>query len=394
MKSRMSMYVATILFAGLTIFARVPVWAQTFTLLHAFVGGTDGGAPWAGLVLDGAGNLYGTTSQGGLGLFGCPQGCGTVYKVNTTGKETVLHSFGLSATDGASPMYGSLFRDAAGNLYGTTGYGGTHNSGTVFRVSPTGKETVLYSFAGGTDGGFPYAGVVRDKVGNLYGTTYVRGSGCAPYGCGTVFKVNSSGAENVLYSFTGTPDGAHPYGLVRDNVGNLYGTTAQGGTTGLGTVFEVNSAGKETAKYSFTGGTDGAIPYAGVVRDSAGNLYGTVAFAGANGLGVVFKVNTAGEETVLYSFTGGTDGGIPFAGVIRDSAGNLYGTTTQGGAYGQGTVFKVDTTGTETVLHSFTGGTDGGFPYAPLVRDKAGNLYGTALYSGAYGWGTVFKVAP
>jgi uncharacterized repeat protein (TIGR03803 family) len=368
--------------------------AQTFNVLYSFTGGADGGASYAGLVRDSQGNLYGTTTSGGAGLFGCPQACGTVFKLDTAGNETVLHNFGETGSDGQAPYYGYLVRDGAGNLYGTASYGGAHGAGTIFRVSPSGKE-VFFSF-NGANGGFPFAGLVRDAAGNLYGTTYVRGSGCPPYGCGTVFKVSSKGKETVLHNFTGAPDGNNPFaGLVLDSAGNLYGTTATGGL-GIGTVFKVDPTGAETVLYSFTGGADGGLPFAGLVRDSSGNLYGTCSIGGTFGSGTVFKVDSTGTETVLYTFcsqSGCTDGSEPYATLVRDSAGNLYGTTFGGGADDVGTVFKLDKTGKETVLYSFTGGYDGGFPYAGLLRDSAGNLYGTTS-NFALGWGTVFEITP
>jgi uncharacterized repeat protein (TIGR03803 family) len=333
-------------------------------------------------------------------VFDCPTGCGTVFKVDATGNETVLHSFGETNTDGAFPFYGYLVRDGAGNLYGTTDYGGIHGSGTIFRVSPTGKE-VFFSF-NGSDGGFPFAGLVADTSGNFYGTTYVRGTGCLPYGCGTVFKINSKGKESILYSFTGAPDGDNPFaGLVRDSAGNLYGTTITGGTNGAGTVFKVDTTGKETVLYSFCSNAcqDGEIPYSALIRDNAGNLYGTTLAGGMFGSGTVFKLDSTGVETVLYNFcsqSGCTDGSQPYAGLVRDAAGNLYGTTYGGGANQAGTVFEVDKTGKETVLYSFCslpGCTDGGLPYAGLARDNAGNLYGTTS-NFAEAYGTVFKIAP
>jgi uncharacterized repeat protein (TIGR03803 family) len=367
--------------------------AQTFTLLYTFTGGADGGLPQAGLVLDSAGNLYGTTDQGGSALR-CQNGCGTVFKLDTAGHETVLHRF-AGNKDGAVPACDRLLRDGAGNLYGTTSQGGTFSVGTIFRVGPTGKEAVV-AFSGGANGGFPLSGLVADTAGNAYGTTFSRGSGCPPQGCGTVFKVNSAGEETALYSFTGGTDGGTPEaGLVRDGTGNLYGTTRLGGGAhNAGTVFKVDSTGKETVLYSFTDGADGGFPYAGLVRDSAGNLFGTTLAGGTSGGGTVFKVDSAGKETVLYSFTNGADGGYPYAGLVRDGAGNLYGTTSTGGAHFSGTVFKVDSTGKETVLHSFTNGADGGYPYAGLVRDGAGSLYGTTSTGGAYFLGTVFKIIP
>jgi uncharacterized repeat protein (TIGR03803 family) len=371
--------------------------AQTFTVLYTFTGGADGGNPLAGLVHDAAGNLYGTTSSGGSSLW-CPNGCGTVFKIDTTGKETVLHSF-AGSKDGAYPYYGALFRDGAGNLHGTTYEGGASGNGTVFRVTPTGKEAVL-AFTGGTNGGFPYGGLIADTAGNLYGTTSARGSGCPPYGCGTVFKVDKMGNETVLYSFTGMPDGANPQaGLVRDAAGNLYGTTIAGGSspcsynesTGCGTVFKVDTTGKDTVLHSFAS-VDGAFPTGGLVRDAAGNLYGTTQSGGTSQGGTVFKVDTGGRLTTLYNFTSGADGGFPYSGLVRDPAGNLYGTTLLGG-FGLGTVYKVDTTGRETVLYNFTDGPDGALPYGGLVRDSAGNLYGT---TGGFfpNFGSVFKIAP
>jgi uncharacterized repeat protein (TIGR03803 family) len=371
------------------------VQAQTFSVLYSFTDGADGGIPTTGVILDSAGNLYGTTSEGGLGRFDCPFGCGTVFKLDTAGNETVLHSFGETRTDGQTPFYGYLFRDSAGNLYGTTYAGGADGNGTIFRVSPTGKETVV-SFSGGANGGFPYAGLIPDAAGNAYGTTYGRGTGCLPYGCGTVFKVNRAGKVTVLHNFTNVPDGAYPYaGLARDSAGNLYGTTLEGGANGQGAVFKVSSTGQETVLYSFCSQpncADGAYPYAGLARDSAGNLYGTTLEDGANGQGTVFELNpTTGQETVLYSFTGGADGGLPWAGVVRDSAGNLYGTTVLGGTYQEGTVFEMNTTGQETVLYSFSGAEDGCEPFAGLTLDSLGNLYGASSYCGT--GGSVFKIS-
>jgi uncharacterized repeat protein (TIGR03803 family) len=381
-----------------TLFA-LAAQAQTFSLLYTFTGQADGGHPFAGLVEDGAGNLYGTTGEGGSGTF-CDSNCGTVFKLDTSDNETVLHSFGEASTDGEYPKYDSLVLDGVGNLYGTTGYGGIYSSGTIFRLSPTGKETVV-PFNGEANGGFPYGGLIATAAETAYGTTTLRGSGCAPYGCGTVFEVNSTGNETVLYSFTGTPDGEYPYaGLVRDASGNLYGTTPYGGAFGAGTVFQVSAAGKETMLYSFcsqSGCTDGQTPYAGLVRDTSGNLYGTTLNGGTSGAGTVFQVSAAGQETVLHSFCSlndCADGQLPYAGLVRDSAGNLYGTTYQGGTDLHGTVFELDPTGKLTVLYSFTGGADGGNPWAGLLRDSDGNLYGTTYYGGADGFGTVFKIAP
>ena len=309
---------------------------------------------------------------------------------------SVLYSF--NAADGLNPKSG-LVRDNEGNLYGTTSYGGASHGGTVFKLDTAGRETVLHTFTG-PDGIGPSSGLVRDKEGNLYGTT----SGGGASGQGIVFKLDTTGTETVLHSFTG-PDGANPIaGLIRDEAGNLYGTTAFGGFlncagTGCGVVFKLDPAGNETVLHSFTW-PDGAFPVAGLVQDNEGNLYGTTQGGGAFNEGTVFKLDTAGLVTVLHSFTGGTDGAIPQeAGLVQDKAGNLYGTTSLGGNLGCyapsgcGVVFKLDPAGAETVLHRFTW-LGGVFPFAGLVQDKAGNLYGTTTDGGASGFGTVFTLAP
>jgi uncharacterized repeat protein (TIGR03803 family) len=378
--------------------------AQTYTesFLYSFAGMPDGAHPYAGLVLAGS-YLYGTTQGGGI-YNNCAGSCGTVFKISTEGKETVFYSFmGIpshqTSGDGAYPLAG-LVRDSHGNLYGTTSIGGINSGGTVFILDSAGKETFLYDFLGGeVDGCGPNAGLVRDTDGNLYGTTV----GCPiPPNVGTVFKVDSTGTETVVHVFTGGsdgPDGEYPYGgLVRDGRGNLYGTTAYGGTYGSGTVFKVNAAGTETILYNFGEvAGDGENPYAGLLLEGD-YLYGTTYYGGAWGQGTVFKVTTKGKETVLYSFGNPeltVDGAYPYAGLIRDSSGNLYGTTFQGGASDAGTVFMLDATGAFTVLYSFMGGeADGTEPYGGLVRDSKGNLYGTTYKGGAHLLGTVFKLTP
>jgi uncharacterized repeat protein (TIGR03803 family) len=307
----------------------------TETVLYSFKGKPDGASPFAGLVQDSAGNLYGTTSAGGTSNLG------TVFKLANT-VETVLHSFTGPPADGASP-YAGLVGDSDGNFYGTTSAGGASNKGVVFKVTATGAEKVLYSFAGGADGGFPYGGLLRTSAGDVYGTTSAGGimtGNCYPNGCGVVFEVNTAGKETVLYSFTGSPDGASPYaGLIGDTDDNLYGTTYNGGTggctNGCGAVFKLNSAGVETVLHSFAGyPTDGAFPDAGLVRDSTGNLYGTAAYGGGSDNGVVFELGTTGTETLLYSFPETTDGAVPLAGLVLNSADILYGTTYGGGVTG------------------------------------------------------------
>lgn len=393
----------------------------TYTVLYTFKGGTDGAVPiTAGLIRDAAGNLYGTTNSGGNNLdcsSNIPPGCGVVFKLDPRGKETALYTF-TGGADGGSPTAG-VIRDNEGNLYGTTDFGGSGSlsAGTVFKLDDTGQETVLHSFCSSSncaDGNGPQAGVIRDNEGNLYGTTLGGGEFCTEYGgCGVVFKLDPSGQETVLYNFCpngygNCTDGNFPTaGLVRDNEGNLYGTTGYGGANGEGTVFRVGPTGTETVLHSFAGGADGASPFAGLVRDEAGNLYGTTTGGGPSGWGTVFKVDPDGNETVPYSFTGGTDGGYPEAGLIRDATGHLYGATFFGGLASApcfsfcGVVFEVDTTtGKETVLYSFAQDRDGINPSSGLIQDAAGNLYGNAQYGGdgscnpSFGCGVVFKLTP
>jgi len=375
-----------------------PAQAQTYEILRRFKGETHGYGPEAGVILDSDGTIYGTTGAGGVTAGACiPSGCGVVFKLDASGAATVLHSF-TGAPDGANP-YAGLAGDGRGNFYGTAQFGGAaQDSGVVFKVDTAGTETVLHSFgetAG--DGACPTAGVIRDSAGNLYGTTVYGGTS----GQGVVFKLDSAGVETVLHTFTGYPaDGANPYaGLDRDSAGNLYGTTAFGGAAHAGVVYKLDPNGTETVLYNFTGGSDGGYPDAALIQDSAGNLYGTTVYGGASysggtsGYGVVFELDKSGMETVLYSFTGGLDGANPIAGLVRDSAGNLYGTTWRGGSSGYGVVFKLDTAGTETVLHTFTGGTGGGATGAGLIRDAAGDLFGTTpALGGKANKGSVFQL--
>jgi len=375
---------------------------QTLTTLYSFTG-ASGNGPGAGVVRDNAGNLYGTTSAGGgSGYYG------TIFKLNAAGNLTVLHRF-TYGPDGAFPS-ASLIRDAAGNLYGTAAVGGDPNScqgncGTVFKVDAAGRFTVLYPFTGPPDGALPSnGGLIRDANGNLYGTTSLGGdTGCDNgLGCGTVFKLDASNHETVLYRFTAT--GAEGYdpvgGLIRDAAGNLFGTTSAGGDPtcyfGCGAVFKLDTTGKLTVLHSFTGPPDGEYPFASLVQVGS-SLFGTTG-SGGDGFGqwgTVFKLDNRGNETVFYSFAGvsGADGSFPFGALISDAAGNLYGTTEVGGPSDAGTVFMLDKTGKETVLHSFTR-SDGWQPYGSLTRDAAGNLYGTTSKGGAHRNGTIFKITP
>jgi uncharacterized repeat protein (TIGR03803 family) len=318
--------------------------AQIFKVLYTFTGGTDGATPEAGLVQDTAGNLYSTTYQGGDlqgGNLKCSDitlGCGVVFKLNATGQETVLYTFVGRVSDGANPA-GGLVRDAKGNFYGTTNYGHEPAGyGTVFEVSKTGEETVLHAFAGGSsDGANPLGGLLRDNDGNLYGTTIAAGGSDN----GTIFKVSKAGKETVLHSFAGYPsDGANPTlaGVLMDKNGNLYGVTYFGGSGagcpgGCGAVYKLSKSGGYAVLHSFTGGTtDGCYPYGTPVMDKNGNLYGTTVGCGSSNAGLVWRVSKKGTETVLHNFSGGSsDGAYPEAGMIMDAQGNLYGDTTGGG---------------------------------------------------------------
>jgi uncharacterized repeat protein (TIGR03803 family) len=386
-----------------------PLQAQTYTVLYSFTGGADGALPEAALIQDSAGNLYGTTVGGEVGIT-----LGSVFKLSHSGKFTLLHSFGVGGTGGAEPFAG-LVRDSAGNLYGTTFSGGASGAGTIFKLNKKNTFSVLYSFAHGADGWGPTASLILDPAGNLYGTASNGGNlKCGGgFGCGVVFKLNTTGNETVLHSFgPGEKKGEFPYaGLLRDAGGNLYGTTTLGGHANFGTVFKLDPAGNETVLYTFQKEADGKDPWSTLIRDAAGNFYGTTTAGGkgncGTNCGVVFKLDTSGTETVLYAFTGKSDGGNPSAGLVMDAAGNLYGTTFVGGnkscgdeGLGCGVVFKLDPSGNETVLYTFSDGTDGGSPVAGLIMDTAGSLYGTASRGGNLsdcqggGCGVVFKITP
>jgi len=400
--------------------------AQTLATLYSFPGFPgDGAEPQGGLIADAAGNLYGTAFGGGIG-----NGYGAIFKLTPTGTETVLHAF--NGVDGAGPD-GRLIADAAGNLYGTTTYGGL-NFGTVFKLTlnPDGtySHSILHNFAGSpSDGAAPH-GLLADAAGNLFVATTAGGpSDCGGTGCGMVIRLtpNLDGTytESVLHTFTadnpvpagfGGSDGQYPFGnLVADGAGNLYGTTYYGGGSdcdgyGCGTVFKLTASldgtYSESVVYSFIGGRDGAAPAARLLADAGGNLYGTTTQGGDDhecltGCGTVFKLtpNLDGtySETVIHRFTGGSDGESPYSGLIADAVGNLYGTAYSGGVFVPGcfrtcgTVFTLSPPGTFAVLHSFNFD-DGGNPIADLMADAAGNLYGTTTRGGANNWGTVFKL--
>jgi uncharacterized repeat protein (TIGR03803 family) len=365
-----------------TVYRVTPAGVET--VLHTFGGGTDGNNPAAALIQGSDGNFYGTTYGGGINNFG------TVFKITPAGVETILHSFAGDSTDGNYPA-ASLIQGSDGNFYGTNYSGGVSNSGTLFKITLTGTETVFYSFNSGPEGQSP-VGLIQGSDGNFYGTTSSGGT----RGNGTVFKISSGGVETPLHSFTGgTADGRFPSSLTQGSDGNFYGTTALGGASNEGSVFKITPDGVETVLYSFTSGTDGSQPQAALIQSTDGNFYGTTISGGTSGQGTVFKITPSGFESVLHSFTGGADGGVPQAALIQGIDGNFYGTTARGGASGEGTVFEITSTGVETVLHAFAGGaTDGSGPYAALVQGVDGSFYGTTVGGGTSSQGTVFKITP
>ncbi len=383
---------------GLLLIAARPMGAQEEAVLYNFPGYSNGQNPQASMIVDKKGNLYGTTMLGGV------NGYGAVFEVvlpkNNAPREKVLHSF----TVNSDPVSNLVF-DAAGNLYGTTEGGGTVNKhcrqgcGVVFELTPAGKYTVLYRFKGGFDGANPYGGVVIDGMGNLYGTTRNGGQDDPMFDCGTVFEI-SGGTESVIYAFSGG-DGCYPTaGLVMDGYGNLYGTTQQGGA-GYGTVFETDTLGDFTPLHSFGSGIDGAYPVSSLVIDDLGFLYGTTqqgggSGCGGDGCGMVYEIDPSiPKEYRLHSFAGGpTDGANPDGTLFMDQSNNLYGTTFGGGMGGNGTVFELQGAFTEMVLYSFGGAPDGSNPVGGVVLDKDGHIYGTTTAGGTAGRGTVFYLVP
>jgi uncharacterized repeat protein (TIGR03803 family) len=335
-----------------------------------------------------------------------------VYEVSASGTETVLYSFGATDADGQNP-YAGLVMDTKGNLYGTTYYGGKYAKGTVFELSKstgTWTETILWNFgATSTDGVNPWCTLIL-KGTSLYGVTQGGGANgvASQYGWlgyGTAFKLTPAKgrwSETILYNFgASSTDGQGPAaGLVMDKTGNLYGVTVWGGTYGDGTAYKLSPSGTETILHSFGATGDGSYPWCLLIMDTAGNLYGTTTFGGAYAGtyqgGTVFKLTPSGTETILHSFGAtSTDPWYLLCGLVRDSKGNLYGTSQNGGTYGDGTVFKVSLlagTWTNTILWNFGGPNAGAFPYDHVIMDKAGNLYGTTYQLGAYGGGTLFKL--
>jgi len=395
----------------------------------AIFGCRSWGEFWSGVELDAAGNLYGTT----VAIGGCPdEPYGAVFRINTAGQFKALYAFpGTSGPNPMSSLNAAVIVDSAGNLYGATGSGGY--AGMVYKLDSAGHETTLFTFPGAPGGTYASGPVIGDGAGNLYGVTQSGGTanggvlykvdsagklttlynftngvdryvardsagdfygaaGNGATGLGEIYKLSAAGEYSVLYDFTGGADGSSGSGVIVGPGGNLYGIS--GGAVIPGLVFKLSPSGQFTVLYAFTGGADGSLPNDGLIVDSAGNLYGTTNEGGL-GAGVVYKLDPSGKETVLYSFPGGADGANPFAGVIRDEAGNLYGTAVNGASV----VFKLDTASKYTVLYTFKGGTDGTLPDAGVIRDSAGNLYGTTFAGGGtgcgdIGCGVVYKLDP
>jgi uncharacterized repeat protein (TIGR03803 family) len=382
-------------------------WAASATkLIYSFGGSADGEYTDTELVRDSAGNLYGTSVQGGI------FGGGTVFQVTPSGVHTVLYDF-TGAADGGEP-YKGVTLDAQGNLYGTavTGGGGSCEGGcgVVFKLTNAGgtwTQTVIHTFRG-ADGSGPGSPVAIDKNGDVYGTTPTGGAN----GAGVVYQLRQDATGTwkfrVIHTFTGGDDGAGGSAsrFLIDAAGNLFGVCTVGGANGFGTVFKMSlhqGQWQLTTLYAFKDSPDGGLPYGGLIADKAGNLYGTTYYAGVNDLGTVYKLtknNGGWTERVLYSFKGGSDGGNPISTLVADAAGNLYGTTSEGGAAacGCGTIFKMsrDSTGkwTETVAYRFPGTPQPGFSYNGLVGDPAGVFYGATVHGGSSNDGAIYKFRP
>lgn len=359
----------------------------TETLLWSFAGSPDGSHPVGALVQGSDGNFYGTTQQGGT------YSAGTVFRMTPSGAVTILYSFvGTGLTTGGSPA-AALVQGSDGDFYGSTAAGLNGNCGSVFKITPSGSLSVLHAWAGNpTDGCQVHGPLIQGSDGNFYGATAAGGT----VGAGTVFKMTPTGAVTVLYSFAGGTDGAtaNGGGLVEGSDGNFYGMTSAGGA-GYGTVFRVTPLGAKTVLHTFGGGTDGGRPASGLVQASNGNFYGTSAGVSTGG-GTLFQITPTGTMTQVYSFPlGGPNGPV---GLLIGPDGNFYGVTSGGGTYNQGTVWKITPSGAETTLYSLQGGaTDGSDPLAGLVVGHDGvsqYLYGCTDLAGAHNLGTLFKIVP
>ncbi len=369
--------------------------AATEAWVYFFGAQVDDGEGPSNLIFGADGNLYGTSNSGGI------DNGGTIFRMTPAGTETVIYSFPFGVYTSSGLIIGH-----DGNFYGETTSGGPYATGSVFIVTPAGQVTDLYDFGSSqsADANFPANGLVQDSDGNFWGTSTADG-GAPPTpknscsgSCGTVFRITPQGVESVVHYFGTGTDGVLPLGgLVQDSVGNFYGTTHDGGTANLGTVFQITPAGVETVIYSFSGGSDGGNPATALVLGNDGNFYGTTPLT-------VFRITPFGVLTTIYTFDPKIgDGAFPLGPLIVGNDGNFYGTTDIAGADTWGTVFKVTPGGVETVLYSFAGGTtDGAEPGKSLVQDSAGNLYGTTYIGGlpcqrpgdSRGCGTAFKLIP
>jgi uncharacterized repeat protein (TIGR03803 family) len=389
-------------YISLCVATRTALPAQTFTTLFSF-DGTDGAFLAAGLVQATNGDLYGTTGA----ASGDSSNGGTVFKITPSGTLTTLYYFcsQTNCTDGRGPLAG-LVQATNGDFYGTTAAGGTSNGGTVFKITPSGTLTTLYSFcsqSGGADGCAPTAGLVQATNGDFYGTTKYGGAN----GYGTVFKITPSGTFTTLYSFcsqSNCADGTTPTAaLLQATDGDFYGTTLNGGIGSYGTVFKITPTGSLTTLYRFcsqSGCRDGYVPQAALVQATNGEIYGTTTGGGTKGSGTVFKITPDGMLTTLHSFDG-TDGSDPYGGLVQATDGDFYGTTLYASTGGYGTIFKITPSGTLTTLYVFCtqpGCTDGKAPVAALVQDTNGKFYGTTYGGGANSgsnasYGTVFSLS-
>lgn len=368
----------------------VQIRCPVFTVIDNLGYGTDGSNPQSGLILGSDGNFYGTTEYGGL------IDDGAVYSLTTAGTESIVASF-ASGTASRGPV-GALLLASDGNFYGTTYWGGTNNTGTVFKLAPDGTITTLWSFGSGSDGQFPEAGLVQASDGNFYGTTASGGT----TGYGTVFRVTPGGVETVLWNFGTGMDGYAPKcTFVIANDGNLYATTSLGGTNGNGTIIRVTLAGVETVVWNFGGTVEGSLPAPNLIIGSDGSFYGTTEGGGANDGGTLFKFTLAGTLSVVWTFGAGTDGSGPWSGVTQGADGNFYGTTITGGtiqicgasSYGCGTIFRITPAGEETVLWDFGFGGNGA-QVNPLsvVQSTDGSLFGVTSFAGPASGGSIYQL--
>ncbi len=366
---------AVVLASGLAV---TRVQAGSLTTLHSFNGPPNGISPSAGLVRGPGGNLYGTTSSGGL------SDGGTVFSITPAGVLTTLFNFSSGSSPNAELLVGS-----DGKLYGTTAGGGARGGGTVFAITPTGVLTTLYSFTGGTDGGDPEAGLAVGANGNFYGTTRRGGTSNG----GTAFAITPAGVLTTIHLFNAN-EGANPARLALGQDGNFYGVARLGGANNQGTLFRLTPAGGLTVLHVFDDGTNGSYPSSALTQGSDGNFYGTATRGGDGLYGTIFRLTLAGQLTTLHTFTGGANGGLPYAGLAVGLDGNFYGVTQVLGGNGYGTIYRFNATGGLTTIHSFAVNTEGNSASTTLALGQDGNFYGVARQAGSFGYGTVFSATP